>query len=467
MQTAKTTTYESNRELADFISLEAEEVRALIRTGELSRASRKIMDFSFDFQLSDRLAEEAQQTRADFNGYADEMRKQSLPVEAQAEKKAAFRNKLLDLAERLEKDALAHVGHSPEPTLASPDGDDDAPEVVTASTTRLERARSAFRHLRKHDSESAETEIAFEGKGLTKTFKSGKRSFTLSEVDISLRLGELTGIVGENGNGKTVLLNIIAGMYAVDQGRLDYPLFNVYNCQAKDWFYVKQHIAYIPQHLPNWRGTTIENLHYTAAVHGVYGRENEEEVEFILHRLDLYRYRNNKWKELSGGYRMRFELARALIWRPRLLILDEPLAHLDINTQLLFLQDLKDLSQSARNPVAVLISSQHLHEIENVADNIVFIRNGQTLYNGSLKDFEKDRQHNTFELSSSISPERLKAMLEKFGVEEIHDTGQALLFNTPVDVTAGEILACLNENGVDVEYFRNISQSTRKLFHNN
>lgn len=466
MQPVQTNTYESNRELADFISLEAEDVRALVRTGELSRASRKIMDFSFDFRLTEQLAAEAEQTRADFNAYADEMRKQSLPPEAQAEKKAAFRNKLLDLVERLEKDALAYVGHSPEPTLASPDGDDDAP-VAAESVTRLERARSAFRHLREQASESDETEIAFEGKGLSKTFKTGKRSFTLSEVDLTLRLGELTGIVGENGNGKTVLLNIIAGVFAADKGRLDYPLFNVYNCQAKDWFYVKQHIAYIPQHLPNWRGTTIENLHYTAAVHGVYGRENEEEVEFILHRLDLYRYRNNKWKELSGGYRMRFELARALIWRPRLLILDEPLAHLDINTQLLFLQDLKDLSQSARNPVAVLISSQHLHEIENVADNIVFIRNGQTLYNGSLKDFEKDRQHNTFELSSSISPERLKTMLEPYGVEEIQDTGQALLFNTPVEVTAGEILACLNENGVDVEYFRNISQSTRKLFHNN
>jgi ABC-2 type transport system ATP-binding protein len=68
-----------------------------------------------------------------------------------------------------------------------------------------------------------------------------------------------------------------------------------------------------------------------------------------------------------------------LMWRPKLLVLDEPLANLDINAQQLFLQDLKFIIKSVRYPLAVILSSQALHEIESVADNIVFIKQGQTL----------------------------------------------------------------------------------------
>ena len=81
----------------------------------------------------------------------------------------------------------------------------------------------------------------------------------------------------------------------------------------------------------------VDNLHFAAAIHGIRGKENEDEVDFIIWRLGLDKYRNATWNEISGGFKMRFSLGRALVYNPRLLILDEPLANLDVNTQLLFL----------------------------------------------------------------------------------------------------------------------------------
>ena len=82
-----------------------------------------------------------------------------------------------------------------------------------------------------------------------------------------------------------------------------------------------------------------ESLHLSAALHGVPAAENEDQVDYVLERLGLARYRDARWDQLSGGFQMRFELARCLVWSPRLLIMDEPLAPSTSSPSSEFLQD--------------------------------------------------------------------------------------------------------------------------------
>src|SRR5690606_10595788 len=106
------------------------------------------------------------------------------------------------------------------------------------------------------------------------------------------------------------------------------------------------------------------NLKFTASHYGIKGEENELIVLMYMIRFGLWKYRNHQWSELSSGYKMRFELARTFLRKPSILLLDEPLANLDVLAQQLILEDLKHLSHSLANPMGIILSSQQLYEVE-------------------------------------------------------------------------------------------------------
>ena len=157
------------------------------------------------------------------------------------------------------------------------------------------------------------------------------------------------------------------------EGTLSYPLFALGGIRG--WYQIKKQIAYVPQELPAWYGNLKDNLHYSAATHSVFREKNEQEVNYILHRLGLISFLDSKWSELSGGYKLRFSLAKALVWKPKILILDEPLANLDKRAQLVFLNNIKDFS--SRYNLCVILSSQHIEEVELIADKLMYLKNGK------------------------------------------------------------------------------------------
>ncbi len=294
---------------------------------------------------------------------------------------------------------------------------------------------------------------------LTKTFNSGGHKFELGPIDLELRTGEITGLVGENGNGKTTLLRQVAGLLDHSTGAKTYP------SAPADPYLIRQTIAWIPQRSARWYGTLLQNLRFVAAVHGITGQANTDRVNYTLHRLGLTRFQNLTWKQLSSGYKLRFELAKMVVWRPRILVLDEPIANLDLQAQQLFLQDLKHLAASPRNPISVILSSQQLHEIEAIADNIIFLKNGKAMFSGAAASFDQDRSTNVFEIKGEFDRARLESAMGPENVLAIDDTGLILRLTTPRNVTSKEVLKALGQADLEVSYFRDISTSTRKLFH--
>lgn len=299
--------------------------------------------------------------------------------------------------------------------------------------------------------------------GLEKHFRNAGHQFTLGPVDLELRSGEITGVVGENGNGKTTLLRIIAGELQADAGNPKYPGLGL---ETPTGYQVRQRIAFIPQRLMPWTGTLLQNLKFSAAIHGLKGTANTNRADFVIHRLGLTRFQHLKWKQLSSGYKLRFELARMVVWNPGVLVLDEPIANLDLIAQQLFLQDLAHLAASTAYPLGVILSSQQLHQIEEVADQMVFLRNGKPLYTGSMTGFGTQRATNAFELSGSFTAEALGSALSAVEGIRVDENGLSFTVFTPLHIGGRDLLTLLLDSGLEVTYFRNISGSTRMLLSN-
>jgi ABC-type multidrug transport system ATPase subunit len=307
-----------------------------------------------------------------------------------------------------------------------------------------------------------EEHIVFEGKNIGKKFK--KNGFYLQGIDLQLKTGEITGVVGENGNGKTTLFRICVGDLEHSEGEIRYPDLGEVSWNKINWYKTKKHIAFIPQELPKWHGSLYNNLSLEATLHGFKGKANQPAVEEMLERFDLKEHLDKSWAELSGGYKLRFALAKALISHPRLLVIDEPLANLDINAQTVILNGLKNLIESRIFPVAIMISSQHLHEIERVADNLLYLKNGQEMYNGKTGEFGKERLENCFELDCDLSQAVFEQLLKGFAYNSVQHNGLVLIVRTPLHIQEKDLLQFLLAKEVKINYFRNISQSIKKYF---
>jgi ABC-2 type transport system ATP-binding protein len=294
-----------------------------------------------------------------------------------------------------------------------------------------------------------------------KHFRSVLHNFHFQPISIELTKGSIIGLVGENGNGKTTLLRMISGDLAIDEGSIEY----YFNGKAtKDWQLIKKKIAFIPQRLERWYGTAYDKISFEAAIKGYQKELNKEKVDFIIHRMGLTNFRELTWTQLSSGYKLRFEIAMALVWDPAILILDEPLANLDIQAQELLLQDLRNLADSLRNPVSIILSSQQLHEVETVADQIIFLKNGKAVFNGSLRQFTELEKTKTFEISGDFSYYDLQKLLESWKDIKIEQSVSSYTISCSEEHTKEELLKLLIENKFSINYFRNISGSTKKLF---
>ncbi|HOZ52102.1 MAG TPA: ABC transporter ATP-binding protein [Chitinophagaceae bacterium] len=305
-------------------------------------------------------------------------------------------------------------------------------------------------------------EVVFECKNIGKDYG----SFKLKEINLKLRLGEITGIVGENGNGKTTLLKIIAGELLPSEGEFNYGILNS-NEAVTNWIKIKSNIAYLPQELMKHRGSVRRNIELAASLHGIKGEANEFEVDYILHRMGLYNFANHEWKHLSGGYKLRFALTQILVWKPKLIILDEPLANLDINAQMLVLNDLRDLANSIGHPISILLSSQNLEEVEAIANKMIILRKGEMQYYGNVDGIGKDRIENSFELRTNANLAEIKLKLSSMKYNRLDFNGFSYIIDVPLEIDAHTFISYCSAQEIPISYFNDISSSSKRILFNN
>lgn len=296
-----------------------------------------------------------------------------------------------------------------------------------------------------------------EASNITKIY--GSSGFMLGPISLAIRKSNVYGLVGENGNGKTTLLRILAQELSYSQGTITYG----FKPAITKSFDLKTKLVYIPQRTATWYGSLKDNLKFVLSNYGVSPDENETRVLMMIARMGLWRYKHLKWSELSSGYKMRFEIARTLLRKPEILLLDEPLANLDVLAQQIILEDLKSICNSLNNPIALILSSQQLYEIEKISDKVIYLKEGKyTDNNASIESLEP--QQLIVELDCDSDRAQLQAIFENISLEKLVFNGGVYLAYFKEGTPFYEVLALLGKHKIKVTYTRDISSSTRRFF---
>jgi len=216
----------------------------------------------------------------------------------------------------------------------------------------------------------------FSVKNISKSF--GER-IILRKIDIELNKGEMLGLLGSNGAGKSTFMNIVLGLLKPDFGDIFLDKIKLTNLPIHERS--KIGIGYLPQQTSIFRGLTVyENLLGIAQIVKKKSNEQKEIVEKLMAEFSITHLRDVKATSLSGGERRRTEIARCLISNPKVLLLDEPFAGVD----LLSIQEIKGLllKLQARG-CAVLVTDHNASQLLSVVDRAYVIANGIIVANGT------------------------------------------------------------------------------------
>ena len=215
-------------------------------------------------------------------------------------------------------------------------------------------------------------------KSISKSF--GER-VVLRKIDIHLNKGEMLGLLGSNGAGKSTFMNIVLGLLKSDFGDLFLDNTKLTNLAIHER--AKLGLAFLPQQSSIFRGLTVyENLLAIAQIAKKRNAKQKEIVEKLMTEFSITHLRDVKATALSGGEVRRVEIARCLINNPSVLLLDEPFAGVD----LLALQDIKGLLLKLQNRgCAVLVTDHNASQLLSIVDRAYVIANGTIVANGTPK----------------------------------------------------------------------------------
>lgn len=212
-----------------------------------------------------------------------------------------------------------------------------------------------------------------EVRSITKSYGEKK---AVNNLSFTIEEGEIVGLLGLNGAGKSTILKTLGTLLPATEGEAFIAGFSVLN-QAED---VRKHIGYLPDTPPLYDEMTIRHyLEFVARLKGVSKADLKSHVEEALRNTNLTDVQEQKLSELSHGYRQRTNIAQALVHRPKVLILDEPINGLD-PVQIV---EMRDLILSLRKKHTVILSSHILSEITRTCDRILVIDKGRLVAEGT------------------------------------------------------------------------------------
>src|SRR3989339_557782 len=197
----------------------------------------------------------------------------------------------------------------------------------------------------------------------------------LNGVSFDINAGEIFGLLGVNGAGKTTLSSLIATLQPPTSGNIFFnrsgELVSIYN----DLLTYRQMVGFCPQK-PNLIDilSVQQNLFFNGRYYGLTSEQAKQRVVELVKQFELDEFKNRKPAELSGGYRQRVMIARALMHRPQILILDEPTVGLDPHIRVQLWEEIKTLKSEG---VAVVLTTHYLEEAEVLCDRVCILHEGQ------------------------------------------------------------------------------------------
>ena len=201
----------------------------------------------------------------------------------------------------------------------------------------------------------------------------------LKGVNINIDEGEFFGLLGPNGAGKTTTINILTGLVFRDKGYT--RVFG--RDTVKDYRFTRSKIGIAAQEFSvDWFFPIEKLLYFQAGYYGITEKRAAPKIDELLERLGLSHKRKARLRQLSGGMKRRFQLAKALVHNPDILILDEPTAGVDVELRHDLWTYLKDLHKGGKT---ILLTTHYIEEAELLCDNVAIIDEGEILKKGPPK----------------------------------------------------------------------------------
>lgn len=236
----------------------------------------------------------------------------------------------------------------------------------------------------------------------TITWKIGSKTI-LDRVSLAARPGEMLGLLGPNGSGKTSLLRLLAGLKRPHSGSISLEGQDIRSIPRKA---IAQRVAFVEQHATTNASLKVIDVvklgrfpHRT--MFSAWTGEDETAVNQALEHAGMVAKRDHAWQSLSGGERQRAHIARALAQTPREIILDEPTNHLDVQHQIALLSLISDL------PLTSIIALHDLNHAAMFCDRLVVLKEGRVVACGTPEEvLTRDLLRDVFSIDADVEPSR-------------------------------------------------------------
>ena len=294
--------------------------------------------------------------------------------------------------------------------------------------------------------------FALDIKGLTKTYKNGTTA--LRGIDLQVKQGDFFALLGPNGAGKSTTIGIISSLVNKTAGEVNIFEYSLSSQMEQ----AKSCIGLVPQEFNfNQFETLWQIMLNQAGYYGVPRNEAKPRAEKYLRQLDLWEKRNAAARTLSGGMKRRLMIARALMHEPRMLILDEPTAGVDIEIRRSMWTFLQEINKQG---VTIILTTHYLEEAEMLCRNIAIIDKGTIVQNTSMKSLLATLHVETFilDLSKNVS----SLTLEGFATRLID--GHTLEVDVPKEDGLNSVFEQLSQQQIQVLSMRNKSNRLEELF---
>jgi gliding motility-associated transport system ATP-binding protein len=207
----------------------------------------------------------------------------------------------------------------------------------------------------------------------------------VDQVSFEIGQGEIVGLLGHNGAGKTTIMKMLTGYLEPTSGSIKINGLDIANHREE----IQQRIGYLPENDPLYpEMTVIDYLDYAASLYGVTATERVEGIRAAIDKTELASKAIDTIGTLSRGFRQRVGVAQAILHHPRLLILDEPTNGLD-PTQV---QHMRDLIRTLAKSATVIISTHILQEVQAICDRVIIIRNGKKALDETMGDLQASKR---------------------------------------------------------------------------
>lgn len=236
---------------------------------------------------------------------------------------------------------------------------------------------------------------------INRVSKSFTSTLAVNQLSLKVDKGDFYALLGPNGAGKSTLINMISTLIPQDDGQIS--IFGKDTITKS--FDAKRYLGVVPQEF-NFGifDKVIDIIIHQAGFYGIDARTARPRAEELLHRLNLWEKRHNQARTLSGGMKRRLMIARALIHKPQIVLLDEPTAGVDIEIRRQIWDFLKSIN---RDGVTIILTTHYLEEVEKLCNNVAIMNKGSILRQGSVHELVSSIEEQTFlcEIEGRIEPE--------------------------------------------------------------